>query len=159
MSKIGSFHRGGMPVAVAALLFLIQPAVKAYAQVETTAGPPAQYAWEHRLRVEGHLALTYSPDGAFSPDSSRLAVIDKGRVVLAGPSDGQINKVLKLHVNNISDLDVQSANFISPSRLFVLASGLLHAKHGDASPEIGFQWDINQDALFGKVDAIGGSGG
>ncbi|HEX5483785.1 MAG TPA: hypothetical protein VFZ08_14270, partial [Terriglobia bacterium] len=47
----------------------------------------------------------------------------------------------------------------SPSRLFVLASGLLHAKHGDASPEIGFQWDINQDALFGKVDAIGGSGG
>lgn len=163
-----SHHQAGRAPSLSAafvLGVLILLAAGAYGQgagqVETTAGPPPQYAWEHRLHVEGHLALTYSPDAAFSPDSSTLAVIDKSRVVLANLADGGVKKVLKLHLNGLADLDIQSANFVSPSRLFILANGLLRAKHGGApaSPEIGFQWDINQDALFGKVEAIGGSGG
>jgi hypothetical protein len=131
-------------------------------QVETVAGPPAQYTWVHRLRIEGHLAFHYSPDGAFSSDSSTLAVVTGARLALTSLSDARIEKVLRPHIPEISSLDIQSANFVSPERLFVLAGGLLRPpKHGapTAAPELGFQWDIQQDALFGKVSAIGVGGG
>ncbi|HTV54702.1 MAG TPA: WD40 repeat domain-containing protein [Terriglobia bacterium] len=133
-----------------------------HAQTETVPGPPVTYFWQNVARIQGHLALTFSPDGAFSPDSSTLAVVEKYRVVLVDLADGRVRNVLKPRINGVNDLEIQSANFISPATLFVLATGAVRRKgrRGEVNtPELAFQWNIPQDTLSGKVDAVGLGGG
>jgi len=133
-----------------------------FAQVESVPGSPLRPLWVSHGRVEGHLALGYSPAGAFSPDSSTLAVVSEDKVVLMNLSDASVRKVLRPRIENVTDLQIQSANFISPTRLFLLTSGLVKTKEKGApprTPELAFQWYIDQDALFGKVNAVGNSGG
>lgn len=130
-------------------------------QVETVPGSPAAFVWQHRLQIQGHLALNYSPAGAFSPDSAILAVVEGGRVVLTNLADGSVRKVLHPHFPNVSNLAIQSANFVSPVSLFMLASGLARTRNHSAagSPELAFQWDAARDALASKVDQVGAAGG
>jgi WD40 repeat protein len=151
-----------------ALCLGVSAAKPASAQVESVAGPAPQPLWTSHGRVEGHLALHDSPDGAFSPDSQTLAVVSDEKIVLMDLAAADVRKVLKLHIEipangkpePIRDLRIQSANYISPTRLFILANGLIERKDGGVlTPEIGFQWYIDQDSLYGKVDAIGAGGG
>ena len=129
--------------------------------VENTATP--QYNWVSHGRAEGHLALNYSPAGAFSADSSSLAIILEGKIALFDLRAGNVRKVLRPHLEGLSDLSIHSANFIAPDRLFLLGNGLIRAKGGKGpgipTPTIGFLWDPVLDALFGKVHEIGVSGG
>jgi hypothetical protein len=132
-------------------------------QLESVEGPPPAVTWVSNGRLEGHLALNYSPDGAFSADGSRLAVISQSKIVLLNLAAARPEKILKPHIPNITDLVMQSANFISPTRLFVLASGVIQLKGQKGAPprtpELGFQWYVDQDQLFGHVEAIGPAGG
>jgi hypothetical protein len=144
-----------------AILFLLHPL---RAQVETVESPEApHYTWVSHGRVEGHLALKYSPSGAFSPDSSTLAIVHGNKVALSELANGGLRKVLHPHLEDISDLDIESANFISPTRLFLLATGLIRPKGSKGvpprTPLLGFQWYIDQDSLFENVNAIGGKAG
>ena len=125
-----------------------------------TASPP--YAWVHEMRVEGHLALHYSPAGAFSPDGSSLAIVERRRVVLVNVASGSVEKAVQPSFRNVKNLDIQSANYISPDHLFILAAGKakLKGRHGSVrTPELAFQWDIPRNALLGKVEAVGAKGG
>jgi WD40 repeat protein len=136
--------------------------VPVQAQTETVPGPALTYFWQNVARIQGHLAITFSPDGAFSPDSSTLAVAEKYRVVLVDVADGRIRKILQPQIKGVSDLEIQSASFISPATLFLLGTGLVHKKRrrGQANtPQLAFQWNIPQDALSGNVDAVGLGGG
>ena len=140
-------------VSVAHLLF---------AQIESVEGPPPHYTWVSHGRVEGHLALAYSPAAAFSPDSTALAVVTEDKVVLMNLREGGVQKTLRPHVEGVADLTIQSANYVAPSRLFLLGSGLFRAKDkrsAGSTPTLGFQWDIEQDSSFGKVNAIAAGGG
>ena len=131
------------------------------AQVETVPSSSQSFAWVNRGRIEGHLALNYSPAGAFSPDNSRLAIVNRDKVVMTNLEDGSVAKVLHPQIPNIRDLAIQSANFIAPDRLFLLASGVIHEKGKPAgqTPLLGFEWDIDQDKMAGKVDAFGAGPG
>lgn len=134
--------------------------IPAACQVETISGPTPEYIWRHELRMDGHLALRYSPDGAFSPDGSTLAIVSQQRVFLISLIDGHAVKKLKPSLEGITDLDIQSANYVSPTLLFVLASGVIKGRGRDqAVRELAFKWDITQNALFGKVEALGARGG
>lgn len=148
-------------IVISVALSLVLGAALGAGQLETVPGTPTQYVWVHRLRVGGHLALNYSPAGAFSPDSNQLAVVEKERVALVNPSDGHVQKMLRPRIPGVTGLDIQSANFVSSTRLFILASGLVNSRKrgAAASPELGFQWDIQQQAVAGKVSAIGVGGG
>jgi WD40 repeat protein len=131
-------------------------------QTETVAGSPAKYVWQNVARVGGHLPLTYSPDGAFSPDSSLLAIAERSRVALMSTKTLQISAVVHPKVAGISDLEIQSASFVAPGRLFVLANAVPRRKkkHAPAAQlEVAFQWDTASDSLVGKVDSVGASGG
>lgn len=119
---------------------------------------PPGIVWQHELRIGGHLATSYSPDGAFSPDGSTLAVVEQGRVVLVSLINGH-TKMLTPSLPNITGLEIQSANYVSPNRLFILASGVVKTKHGSRVPELAFQWSIDRNALAGKVESLGGGGG
>jgi len=122
------------------------------------AGPPPSPIWTSHGRVEGHLALHYSPAGAFSPDSTTLAVVSDEKIVLMNLAAGDVGKVLKVHLKGITDLNLHSASYISPTRLFILANGIIEEKNGKgggATPTLGFQWVVDQDALYDKVDTIG----
>ena len=144
-------------VAVAALL-IPRPLL---AQVETVEGPRAEPVWVSHGRIEGHLALNYSPAGAFSPDSSTLAVASGEKVVLIDVRSGNSPKVLHPRLENITDLEVQSANFITPEHLLLLANGFAKTKEKGLpprTPELLFQWDIVKDALASKVNAPTGDG-
>ncbi|MDE3178012.1 MAG: hypothetical protein KGM47_00010 [Acidobacteriota bacterium] len=148
-----------MRVATALILLEFLFSVLAVAQVETAPSAPTSYLWQHELHVEGHLALSYSPDGAFSPDGSTLAVVENRRVVLINLTNGHAEKVINISLPGISDLEIQSANFIASNRLFILASGVVKSKHGERVPELAFQWDIVQNALASKLDSVGAGGG
>jgi WD40 repeat protein len=144
-----------------AILFLVHPF---HAQVETVESAEApHYFWQSHGRVEGHLAHNYSPSGSFSPDSSTLATVSGDKVALLDLANGGLRKVLRPRLEDISDLDIQSANFLSPTRLFLLAVGLIHPKGAKGvpprTPLLGFQWYIDQDTLFEKLNAIGGKEG
>ena len=144
------------------LLLCLLAAIPAAAQVETVPGPPPEYLWQHELHMQGHLALNDSPDGAFSPDGSTLAVVEKRRVILVSLVDGHVVKNLRPSLPGITDLEIQSASYVSPTRLFMLASGVVKVKgsrEGNQVPELAFQWDIAQDALAGKLESLGGGGG
>ena len=148
-------------LSAAALALPVTGRILRAAQVESIPGGPAAFVWQHRLQIQGHLALNYSPAGAFSQDSSTLAVVEGGRVVLASLADGRVRKVLHPRFANVSNLVIQSANFVSPTGLFMLASGLAQTRgHSTAAaPELAFQWDALRDALASKVEQVGAGGG
>ena len=85
------------------------------AQVETVEAPQPSAVWVSHGRIEGHLALKYASSGAFSPDSSVLAVVNEDKVVLMGLRAGDVQKVLKPHLPEIQDLDIHSADFLDPN--------------------------------------------
>ena len=128
--------------------------------VETSA--PAQYIWVSHGRAEGHLASEYSPAGAFSPDSSLLAVVNEDKVVLMGLREASVQRVLRPRLPDIIDLGIQSASFLAMNQLFLLATGLVHAKGkgpAGSTPLLAFQWNAVEDTLSGKVNAVGPGGG
>ena len=133
------------------------------AQVETVENPRSAPIWVSRLgRVEGHLALNYSSNGAFSPDSSLLAVASEDKVVLMNLRTGDLQRVLKPHLPEIEDLDIRSADFLASNQLFLLANGVFHIKgKGQAAPTplLAFQWDTLEDRQSGKLNVVGAKGG
>jgi hypothetical protein len=146
-------------ISIFALLLL--PAALLCAQVETVESPNATAVWVSQSHVEGHLALRFSSDGAFSPDASLLAVVADDKVTIMDLRAGAVQRVLKPHVPDVRDLEIHSANFTSPHQIFLLANGAFHVK-GNApatTPLLAFQWDIEGDRLDGKVNAVGRKGG
>jgi WD40 repeat protein len=143
------------------LAFLVLFASRAHSQTATVPAGPSEPAFVSHGRVEGHLALNYSPAGAFAPDSHRLAVISGGKIALVELPQGGVGKVLKPHLPDLADLNMDSANFISPTRLLILGRGVIHAKGQPerGTPLLGFQWFIDQDSLIGRVDVVGVGGG
>jgi WD40 repeat protein len=132
------------------------------AQVESVETPGASFNWVSHGRIDGHLALSYSPAGSYSPDSSTLAVATGNKIALLDLRKGGIEKVLRPRVETVTDLNIQSANFLTPDHLLILASGLVQMKAkgmAPRTPELAFQWDANTDALSGKVDGLGAGGG
>jgi WD40 repeat protein len=132
------------------------------AQLETVdTGAPASVTWISEGQNEGHLALAYSPAGAFSPDSSKLAVAADNRVVLLDLWGGA-HRVLKPRVEGVSDLEIHSASFLAPHQLLLLANGVIPGKGKNpprATPTLAFFWDPEKDILTGKVNTLGESGG
>lgn len=144
------------------LLCFIQPsAAPLGAQVETVVAPPQRFLWVSHGRVEGHLSLNFSPAGAFSPDSSTLAVSSQDQVELVNLESALPLKVVRPRREAIRDLEIESANFVTPDQLFILASGEFKAEKGrsETTPRLGFRWDIRQDALAGKLNTVGAAGG
>lgn len=144
-----------------AIVLLLIPTLGS-GQAETVVTAPSAPVFASRSRVEGHLALNYSPAAAFSPDSRRLAIVVGEKIALMDLDDGRISKVLKLRLGNIFDLEIESANFLSPASLFVLARGGMQRKKdsfAERTPLLGFEWSVDQDALTGKVNALGAGGG
>ncbi|MGA3165584.1 MAG: hypothetical protein ABSF14_05650 [Terriglobia bacterium] len=132
------------------------------AQVETVEGPRSAPIWVSHGRVEGHLPSRSSAAGAFSPDSSLLAIVSEEKVVLINLRAGDIHKVLKPHLPEIVDLDIHSADFLASNLLFLLANGVFHVKgKGQVTPTplLAFQWDMIEDRQVGKLDAVGSKGG
>jgi len=158
-------NRSRRALAVAALgiaLGLAGTSVALRGQIESISTLPPHYIWVSHGRLEGHLALNYSPAAAFSPDSSTLAAVNEDKIVLMNLAAADIRKVLRPRVEGITDLQFQSANYVAPNRLFVLGNGLFRVKNkgsAGATPTLAFQWDIDQDTLFGKVNAAGAGGG
>jgi WD40 repeat protein len=131
-----------------------------HAQVESVESTEAShYSWVSHGRIEGHLALNHSPSGAISPDSSTLAIANGDKVLLMELANAGVRRVLHPHLESITDLDIESADFLSPTRLFLLAVGLIHEKGSKGvlprTPLLAFQWYIDQDSLFEKLNAIG----
>lgn len=168
MSFLASIPEKLQGTGAALLLFLsflgavpVLSAELTAAQLETVPSSPQNFIWVNRGRIDGHLALSSSPDGAFAPDSSSLAVADGDKVIMVNLEDGGIRKVLHPKVPNVRDLDIESANFVGPDRLFLLANGVVHEK-GERpveTPVLGIEWDAEQDAAVGKVEMIGARGG
>ena len=151
------------PLVPLFLCLYVSVAEPSFAQVESVPGPPPAPVWTSHGRVEGHLALHYSPAGAFSPDSTTLAVVSDEKVVLMDLASADVRKVLKPHIKDVNDLHIHSANYISPTRLFILANGLVEQKGGKggalATPTLGFQWLVDQDSLIDRVDTVGAEAG
>jgi WD40 repeat protein len=146
-------------LALAAALLL---SVSVRSQVESVENAPQNWVWLNQAQAEGHLALNYSPAGAFSPDGSTLAVVGENKVLLMNLGNGGVRKVLRPRLENTADLQFQSANFLDPNHLLLLGVGLIQAKGEKprgTTPLLAFQWDIDQDALSGKVNAVGSGGG
>ncbi len=149
------------PAVLAGAVLCLLGCARLPAQVETVEGPKTSPIWISHGRVEGHLALKYSPEGAFSPDSSMLAVVNEDKIVLMDLGSAGIRKVLKPRLADIVDLDLHSANFLSSSQLFLLGQGTVRVK-GKAerpTPLLALHWDIDADQLSGKVEGVGMSGG
>jgi WD40 repeat protein len=106
------------------------------------------------------LALKFSSDGAFSPDGSLLAVVADDKVLVMNLRSNSVQKVLKPHLPDIGELQIHSANFLSPHQLFMLANGVFHVKGKvAATPLLAFLWDVDGDHLEGNVNAVGTKGG
>lgn len=132
----------------------------AASQVETI--PPSRsFTWVNSASAEGHLALTYSPAGAFSPDSSSLAIAAQDKVTIMNLAEGGVQKILHPQIPNLRDLAIQSANFAAPHTLFLLGNGIIEEKGKSAvpTPLLGFDWDVEKDAISGKVEAFGSGPG
>lgn len=132
-------------------------------QVETVPSSPESYVWVNVGNVEGHLTLNSSPAGAFSPDGSALALVNRDKIVVENLAGGNITigKVLHPAIKNLRDLEIQSASFLDANTLFLLGTGIVHAKKGEdyPTPLMGFRWNVQQDALDGKAFTFGSSGG
>ena len=132
-------------------------------QVEMVPSSQPNYVWVNVGSVEGHLATNSSPAGAFSADSSALAVAGGNKVVLDSLAGGNISieKVLHPKIKDLRDLDIQEANFLDPNTLFLLGTGIIHEKKKPERPTplLGFRWNIQKDALDGTVTAFGSGGG
>jgi hypothetical protein len=138
--------------------FVLSPASAQVESVENTS--PSKFVWVSRARIEGHLALEYSPAGAFSPNSTQLAVVNEDKVVLLGLREGVVQKILKPRIPEITDLNIQSANFFPRNQLLLLATGLIRAKgKSGQTPLLAFLWNAFEDDLSSKVNAIGAGGG
>jgi hypothetical protein len=129
------------------------------------AAGPAQppVLWTSVGQVEGHLARNASPAGAFSANSATLAIVARRgeqKVALFNLANASIEKVLHPAVVGLKDLEIYSASFVAPNRLFMMARGAMAAKkrHGSVTPMLGFEWDTTTDSLVGKVDTIGANG-
>jgi WD40 repeat protein len=132
------------------------------AQVETVEGPRSAPLWVSKGRVEGHLTLKASADGAFSPDSSLLAIVNEEKVLLMNVRTSDVQKVLKPRLPEIEDLDIHSASFLASNQLFLLANGVFRIKGKGQTvptPLLAFQWELIEDRLAGKVNAVGAKGG
>ncbi|MBI1940635.1 MAG: hypothetical protein HYS33_03905 [Acidobacteria bacterium] len=100
-----------------------------------------------------------TPAGAFSPDSSNLAVVAGEKIVMMDVRAADVRKVLRPRLEGVATLDFRTASFLSPKRLFIQGSGHLQAKKKELArftPPLAFQWDTEQDALDGRVNALGG---
>lgn len=130
-------------------------------QAESVPAPSENYVWVNSARVDGHLSVNSSPAGAFSPDSSLLAVADKDKVILADLVKGNIRSVLHPKLKNLRDLNIESANFLDTNTLFLLGAGIFHPKKGVGRPTplLGFEWNVQQDTLKGEVSVFGAKGG
>jgi len=150
-----------MCAAVWLVAAILLPNACMWAQVETVESPSKAALWVSHSRLEGHLALKYSSDGAFSPDASLLAVVTGNKVLLMNLRTDSVQKALKPHLADVEDLEIHSANFLSPHQLFLLANGVFHVKGKPAAstPLLAFQWDIDGDHVEGKVNAVGSRGG
>lgn len=152
-----------LPAALAAFAAVsgMALAVSLRGQIESVATSPPRFIWVSHGRLEGHLALSYSPAAAFSPDSSTLAAVIDDKVVLMNLGVADIRKVLRPRVEGVTELQFQSANYVASKRLFLLGNGLfrIKGKGGSATPLLAFEWDADQDALFGKVNTVGAAGG
>ena len=129
----------------------------ACAQVETVESPAPAVVWSGHGTAEGHLALGYSPAGAFSPDSSQLAVVNGGDVALMELSGEGITQVLHPRVKGIADLAVESADFVAPGRLLIFARGEFARGSkgaGAHTPLLAFRWDVKTNALVGTVRGV-----
>ena len=157
--RVSSFDKARLAVLLPAVLLL--SAAFLDAQIETVEPGPTTAQWVSHGHVEGHLALKYSSDGAFSPDGSQLAVVSDNKVLLMNLRTDSAPKVLKLHLPDIEDLEIHSANFLSPDHLFLLANGVFHVKgkRAFATPLLAFQWNIEEDREEGKEKAVGAKGG
>ena len=134
-----------------------------HAQVESIESTePTHYVWISHGRIEGHLALKYSPAGAFCPDGSTLAVISDEKIVLLGTRDANIEKVLKLRIPGLTDLNIESANFLAMNQLFLFLTGVVSVKGagaGGTTPLLGLQWDTIEDRPSTTLEVIGKGGG
>ncbi len=163
------FACAGMTTPVVAMtplvtiVWLLLACATAFGQAESVAGPPSLPEFGAQGRVEGHLAVDYSPAGAFSPDSRYLAiVVDPAKIVLMDLHEAKVDKILRPQLPPVFDLEIESANFLSPDSLFVLARGGTKPKGSDfarRTPMLAFQWDTGQDKLTGKVSTVGAEGG
>jgi WD domain, G-beta repeat len=154
--------RGKGWLVVAAVLMGFFAAGSAAAQVETVAGAAPEYLWVSHGRLDGHLARHSSPAGAFSPDSSELAVPDHDLVVLMGLAQSDIAKELHPRVKGVTGLEIESVNFLSAAEVLVLATGTIERGskgQGRITPEMALRWNVQQDTLVGKVEALGAGGG
>ncbi len=129
-------------------------------QAETSSSPES-FAWVGHGRIEGHLALWFSPDGAFAPDSSGLAFADGSKIVMVNLATSNISKVLSPKLAQLRDLDIQSVNYLAADRLLILGNGVVLAKGKQArpTPMLAFQWDISRNARVGRIDVLGKGGG
>ena len=129
-------------------------------QLETVESEPS-YRWVSFSHAEGHLALSDSPAGAFSPDSSQLAVANGDKVLLQSLGGSGAASVLHPRVALVKDFEIRSASFLAPTRLLILGNGLVETKKGmpPRTPELAFQWDTATDKLSGKVNSLGAKGG
>ncbi len=156
--EIGSGDGGGGRVAGQATT--VPPKERARTQAETVEGE-TNYRWVAFGHAEGHLPLRDSAAGAFSPDSSELAVANGDKVLLMNLGDSGDLRVIHIHIASVTDFDTRSANFLSATRLLILGGGLIKTSKSfpPHTPPLAFQWDVASDNLAGKVDTIGAEGG
>ena len=141
---------------------MLLPAALVCAQVETVESPPTSAVWVSHGHVEGHLALKFSSDGAFSPDASLLAVVADDKVLLMNLRTDAVQKVLKPHVPDIARPGNPLRQFHSlpiNSSCSPMGFSMSKANAPAPTPLLAFQWDIEGDQLDGKVNAVGAKGG
>ena len=132
-------------------------------QLETAPSTQENYVWVNVGNVEGHLSTNSSPEGAFSPDGSALALVNGEKIVVDSLAGGNLSldKVLHPRIKDLRDLEIQSVNFLDPNTLFLLATAIVHVKDkpDHPTPLLGFRWNLQQDALDGKLAMFGSGGG
>jgi WD domain, G-beta repeat len=148
-------------LTVASCCLFILAERPAAAQVEIVQTSPQQESWVSHGNAEGHLALAYSPAGAFSPDSSLLAVANGSEVALMDLRGLGAPRILRPYVKGVTNLDIESANFLSPDEMFLLGEGDVEArskKSAGRTPELAFRWDVNKDVLVGNIQTVNAAG-
>jgi WD40 repeat protein len=88
--------------------------------------------------------------------------VNEDKVVLVGLHDATRMKPLRPRIQGLTDLAIQSANYLSPTRILLFATGVIAAQgkaKGGVTPLLAFQWNLLEDALFGTVTAVGAKGG